>query len=82
MDKNIYSFRAYYKFFLQLYADFVCSEVLWPECHSSDDFLDFCFYCAVFSIPEIKKARELSVKIFLENQLMFYQKFSLQNGVY
>ena len=65
MDKNIYSFRAYYKFFLQLYADFVCSEVLWPECHSSDDFLDFCFYCAVFSIPEIKKAKELSVKIFL-----------------
>lgn len=42
----------------------------------------FVFIALFFSIPEIKKAKELSVKIFLENQLMFYQKFSLQNGVY
>ena len=33
-------------------------------------------------VPEIKTARELAVKVFMEGNLMCYRKFSLQTGEY
>ena len=33
-------------------------------------------------VPEIKKAQNLSVKVYFENHLMCYQKYALSNSEY